>query len=91
MLTVKVLAVTGRKVKVEVTWANGWCRVFDIPDCPTPDGFAACLPVVTEYIKNMYAGVALEEKAKEEAAKPPAADCLAAVGRTFSETGSLIV
>lgn len=90
MAQTKILAISGRNVKVEVTWENGWKRTFDIPNCPTPDGFAACLPVVTAYIEGMYAGVAAEELAKEEAARQPAADCLAAVGHTFAEDGSLI-
>ena len=90
MAQTKILAVNGRTVKVEVTWEIGWKRTFDIPNCPTQDGFAACIPTVKAYVEGMYAGVAAEELAKIEAARQPAADCLAAIGHTFAEDGTLI-
>lgn len=90
MATLKVLSVNGRNVRVEVTWEAGWKRTFDVPNCPTPDGFAACLPVVQSYVAAMYEGVAQEEAVKAEALRQPAADCLAAIGHTFAEDGTLI-
>ena len=90
MAQTKVLGINGRTVKVEITWANGWKRTFDVPNCPTPDGVEACLPVITAYAEAMYSGVAAEEAIKEEAARQPRADVLASVGHTFDEFGNVL-
>ena len=90
MAQIKIVSVTKRQVKVDVTWESGLSKAGLLVDGVPVESFSAARQFLTDYISGIYEQVKKEKAATDYANPTPDPQVLAAVGHTFDDLGNLV-
>jgi len=90
MAKLKILAVEGRAVTVDVTWDDDlFAHGVIVNDVPV-ESFEEARQYLTAYISGLYASARAEEDAAIRARLTPDPMIIAAIGHTFDNEGNIL-